>query len=195
MIKFNLNNADATTAAMLRDLATLGQGAGRAAATAINTTLKTLRKIAVRQLQERYTVKSGDLTSRAAVQRASSKSLLGRLTFTGRRGLGLINFQARPNRPGPSRPKDGASVKVLRQGSRKNPRKDGQKAFAVTYRSGHTHLAVRQGDKLRTLYGPHPLAALKEAGAQLELDRAAQQEFHRNLLAQIDRLLAKGGSR
>ena len=196
MIRVTLDNADAATAAMLRDLVNLGPGVKRASATAINSTLKVLRTIAGRQIQERYTVKTGDITRRAAMQKASPKNLMGRLTFTGRRGLGLINFQARPNRPGPNRPKEGASVKVLRQGGRKNPREQGQKAFVVTYRkSGNTHLAVRLGDKLKTLYGPHPLAALKEAGAQRELEYSVRDEFNRNLLAQIDKLLAKGGNR
>ena len=174
-------------------IAHMEKAGAKACAQAINKTLIEVRRAAVKLAQERYTVKAGDLARKAKMERASAGSLFGRLKITGKRGMGLRNFRARPNQPGPKRPKEGASVQVLRQGGRKHPRVEGKKAFIATGENSNTLMFVRlkKGAKgLMPLYGPHPILALYQEGTNRELEQLADRLMPVNLAEAVDEALA-----
>lgn len=192
MLKIELNEADAAIKSMLNTIKHIKNATPKACARAINSTLREIRKEAVRVAQNTYTARAADISKKAALNKAYPGSLHGKLTIKDKRGLNLINFQARPNRPG-VRPPEGASVKIFRQGSRKNPRFGGQKAFVAKGNNGNTLMFVRTkkgAGGLKPLYGPHPIQALSDSGKKSELNEKAEARLRVNLAEEINAVLA-----
>lgn len=193
MIRLQCDADEKVLKDIMAGIAHLTKGGPAACAKAINATLKDIRKQAVKLAGSAYTVKAGDLNRKAKVVRAKPGGLLGTLTFKDKRGLTLVRFQAKPNAPGRSRPPDGASVKVLRQGSRKTPRVNGQKAFIATGRGGNTLMMVRLSKGkggLKALYGPRPIQALGRDDSQRKLEKSLAALLPVNLAREVDAVLA-----
>lgn len=193
MIEIKMHGDEKAVKSILAGIAHLEKGVPKACAAAINSTLISVRKEAVNIAREAYTVQAADLNRKAKVFRAKAGLLSGRITFSGKRGLSLINFQARPNKPGGARPPEGASVKVLRGGSRKHPRLHGQKAFVATGKNSNTLLFVRlkrgRGG-LKALYGPHPILAMGRDDSGVWLEQVVNRELPVNLAKAVDAVLA-----
>ncbi|MDR2891600.1 MAG: hypothetical protein LBV80_00715 [Deltaproteobacteria bacterium] len=192
LLRVSVNNADAVVQAMLGSVAHIKDGAARVCADAINTTLRGVRREAIRIAQTTYTAKAKDLTRKTLLENAKVSHLLGRMNITDHRGMNLINFQASPKRPGPKRPKEGASVKVLRGGSRKNPRSQKQKAFVMKGLNDNVILVVRHRPGkggIESLYGPHPIRALARKGNQDLLEELTRAVLPGNLSDAVDKVL------
>ncbi|MDL2279073.1 phage tail protein [Desulfovibrio sp. OttesenSCG-928-G11] len=192
-LKIEVSDSDRTIKSMLATIEHIKDGAPKACARAINATLAGLRKEAIRLAQGTYTAKARDLARKALLQRAKAGQLSGLLSIKDKRGLNLVNFQAKPNRPGGKKPKEGASVKVLKAGSRKNPRKSGQKAFVARGGNGNVLMFVRlkkgRGG-LQALYGPHPVQSLGRDDNQDALNRTVERLLPQNLQKEVDAVLA-----
>lgn len=180
---------------LLGAIAHIENGAAEAVSRAINKTLREVRKEAIKLAQTTYTARAEDLARKTALDLAKRSRLFGVMSIEDKRGMNLVNFQARPNRPG-QRPKEGASVKVLRTGGRKTPRKYGQKAFIATGRSGNTLMFVRKrpgSGGLEALYGPHPIQALSRDGSMRQLEETVERSLGKTLQSEIDTILLRAG--
>lgn len=192
MITIDINDHGAVKD-MLATIAHLPKDVPAALSRAINGTLREVKKEAVKLAQATYTARDTDLSRTTKLAFAKAGQLTGRMTMADTRGLGLINFRAKPNKPG-ARPKEGASVQVLRSGGRKTPRKHGQNAFVAKGRNGNMHLFVRtkQGPGgMQALYGPHPIQAFGRDENEKVIERLAAQLLPRNLQREVDLALAK----
>lgn len=160
---------------------------------AINKTLRDVRKEAVRIAQTTYTARAADLSRTTVLSLAKAGHLTGRMTMSDTRGLGLINFRAKPNKPG-EKPSEGVSVQVARSGGRATPRKHGKKAFVAKGRSGNTHLFVRTKPGpggMQALYGPHPIQAFGRDENEKVMDRLAETLLPVNLQREVDLAVAQ----
>ena len=192
MITIHINDHGAVKD-ILATVAHLPRDIPAALARALNRTLRDVRREAVRLARTTYTARTADLARKSTLSLAKRGALTGAMTMADARGMGLVNFRARPGKPG-SRPEQGTSVHVLRSGGRKTPRKGGQKAFVARGRGGNTHLFVRTKPGkggMQALYGPHPIQAFGREENESALERIAEEALPRNLQQEIDAVLAR----
>jgi len=195
MLKLTLDADEHSIKGLLAGLAHLRDGAPKACAAAINLTLPFIRALSVRLARTVYTAKANDLSRQAKIERAKAGGLVGRVSFKDKRGMSLRNFQARP---GSGRPPEGASVKVLRQGSRKRPRLHGQKAFIAAGNNGNTLMFVRLkrgAGGLKALYGPRLIQALNRDEVERGLEREASRQLSANVARAVESLLTGASAR
>lgn len=178
-------------------LSFLGKDSGVALSRAVNRTLEAVRTEAAKIARSAYTARQSKLFDNIFLRRAGRQRIDGTLILSGKKGVSLIHFQARPNMPG-KRTAVGVSAKVRRDGPRRVRNLTGfTKPFIMRKQQGGYGIFVRSMDHgfrewggLQMLLGPSPIQALGRADSQEKLVAKADEVFSRRLAHEIDALLA-----
>lgn len=116
---------------------TFGAQGERGVSRALNRAIKGVSTDSVKLVREDYNVKARTIREGIKVRRATGKVLEGAAVVSGRR-IPLLQFSARPAKPGGRKPLKGVSVQV------KHSRKTIRHAFVARMKTGHTGVFQRE---------------------------------------------------
>lgn len=123
------------------ELKDIKDGVPRAIMSAINKTVSQGRTVAVRELANVLTVKTGNIRARTSVLKATRKKLFGSVTILGRR-IGLINFKVKDTGKGKGRGRTGKGV--IAQAYKNSPPERFPKAFIAMGKENNKHVFERR---------------------------------------------------
>lgn len=185
-------NADEIIKDMQQSFDVLPSVIKKASATAMNKTLRQVKKEAVKIPRKIYTARSYSLTKRATITKARTGNLRAKLELKDRNGIGLINFAPRPadvlswKGIAPKNRKKIVTNKIRRDGKRRVYNDHGS-PFVANVKNGK-HIFYRDSqDKLKRLYGPSLIYAL--FGADKELQNHAEAVFPKVLQEELEKVL------
>jgi len=189
----------AELAKLLRDVP---GGIDKASYQAVNKTARWVNTRVLKAITDQLTIKRKDIAGKrhrfggVTVHRASGKHPVAHVRVTGKR-IPVYRFRPRPTLPQPYEPlpKRGLTYKICKQGGRRRI----SDAFVARMRSGHMGVfrrAKRTRLPIMELYGPsipHVASTSPELKRAFNIDATGQ--LHKNLVSQVDYLLAKHKAR
>lgn len=165
---------------------------------AIRTTFASVRGQSKKDANAAYTAhKPKDLKARENVRMGS-----GKLTFTGRRGFGLVHFKAQPSKPMHKGPPGGVSTQVKKGGARNVRRLPGYSAPFVASIHGGKNLQDRKGQyglfvrrigtrkKWEFLFGPSTIQYVRSKDNVEKVEELVNERFPQNLKRELHMILA-----
>lgn len=189
MIDIAINKNDIANARQF--LKGFGKTAERAVSRALNRAVAGVKTDAAKASRKAYNVKATRVKKGFKIKKAGNTVLEAVAVSSGPR-IPLINFGARPSKPGVRKPLAGASVQV------KQGRKNVRHSFAAKMRTGHTGL-FRRKDKerlpIQELYGPAVPQMIGNEKIQAEIKENAVIRFNKNLNHEVDYALQKMGAK